>query len=173
MAGVKSAERSRRDDDVRRILELKRNTDAAYESLSRAVAAKRSVRLRKDTARAVESSVLLRRGENPYEVFRKRDLDSRKKKEAAGNRNAHDVRMAEIRNRLQREERELDRREAETRRTKRTELFLKDGLGTTAQQQRNARRVSRVSSRVGQPESHVAGFSCEQTASDASWELLA
>jgi len=143
MAGVKSAERSRRDDDVRRILELKRNTDAAYESLSRAVAAKRSVRLRKDTARAVESSVLLRRGENPYEVFRKRDLDSRKKKEAAGNRNAHDVRMAEIRNRLQREERELDRREAETRRTKRTELFFKDGLGTTAQQQRNARRVSR------------------------------
>ena len=138
MDGVHAAEKSNHQNDVRRLLELKRNTDEVSERVAKTVAAKRASRERRDQQRSAEAVVLLQRGENPHAVFRRRDLISKASVELRKNRDAHETRMAEIRERLQREEKELDRREREAEKIKQVEFFYKEGLGVKAQQRRNA-----------------------------------
>ena len=96
---------------MRRLLELKRSTDAVFASVSRAVAVKKAARDKKARRRAEEAAALLARGENPHVAFRRRDRLAEATREARERRDAHESRMAEIKKRLAREERELDDRD--------------------------------------------------------------
>ena len=144
VADAERFEKTKHEDDVRRLLELKRSTDAVFSSVSRAVAVKKAARDRKARRRAEEAAELLARGENPHLTFRRRDAQAKAARDARRTRDAHESRLAEIKQRLAREERELDRRERAAEKVKRTELYFKEGLGAKAQQRRDAARVSGV-----------------------------
>ena len=144
VADAERFEKTKHEDDVRRLLELKRSTDAVFSSVSRAVAVKKAARDRKARRRAEEAAKLLARGENPHLTFRRRDAQAKAARDARRTRDAHESRLAEIKQRLAREERELDRRERAAEKVKRTELYFKEGLGAKAQQRRDAARVSGV-----------------------------
>jgi len=142
VADAKRFEKTKHEDDVRRLLELKRSTDAVFASVSRAVAVKKAARDKKARRRAEEAAALLARGENPHVAFRRRDRLAEATREARERRDAHESRMAEIKKRLAREERELDRRERAAEEVKRTDAYFKRGLGAKAQQRRDDARLS-------------------------------
>jgi len=142
VADAKRFEKTKHEDDVRRLLELKRSTDAVFASVSRAVAVKKAARDKKARRRAEEAAALLARGENPHVAFRRRDRLAEATREARERRDAHESRMAEIKKRLAREERELDRRERAAEEVKRTDVYFKRGLGAKAQQRRDDARLS-------------------------------
>ena len=142
VADAKRFEKTKHEDDVRRLLELKRSTDAVFASVSRAVAVKKAARDKKARRRAEEAAALLARGENPHVAFRRRDRLAKATREARERRDAHESRLAEIKKRLAREERELDRRERAAEEVNRTDVYFKRGLGAKAQQRRDAARLS-------------------------------
>ena len=142
VADAKRFEKTKHEDDVRRLLELKRSTDAVFASVSRAVAVKKAARDKKARRRAEEAAALLARGENPHVAFRRRDRLAKATREARERRDAHESRLAEIKKRLAREERELDRRERAAEEVNRTDAYFKRGLGAKAQQRRDAARLS-------------------------------
>ena len=79
VADAKRFEKTKHEDDVRRLLELKRSTDAVFASVSRAVAVKKAARDKKARRRAEEAAALLARGENPHVAFRRRDGSPRRR----------------------------------------------------------------------------------------------
>ena len=133
-------EKTKHEDDVRRLLELKRSTDAVFSRVSRAVAAKKAARDKKARRRAEEAAALLARGENPRLAFRRRDRLAEATREARERRDAHESRLAEIKRRLAREARELDRRERAAEKAKRAETYFKEGA--KALQRRDTARLS-------------------------------
>jgi hypothetical protein len=79
--------------DVRRLLELKHSTEAAFAQLSKFVAAKQSAHKAKKMSQREEAVGLLAKGTNPHTVFRRRDEDKRVKQTKKRNTSSHEARV--------------------------------------------------------------------------------
>lgn len=90
--------------DVRRLLELKKSTEEALEGITKFVAAKQSAHKAKKLAQREEAVGLLAKGINPHTVFRERDEKRRVRRTTRVNKETHEARVAEIRQKLAREE---------------------------------------------------------------------
>ena len=77
------ADEARHEDEVRKLLALKKSTAAAFERVGAFVAAERDTREETKKARRKEAAELLARGENPHEVFLRRDKARRRARREA------------------------------------------------------------------------------------------
>jgi len=144
VADAKRFEKTKREDDVRRLLELKRSTDAVFASVSRAVAVKKAARDREGAAASRGGRRAAGAGREPARgVPPAGQRSPRRRARRAERRDAHESRMAEIKKRLAREERELDRRERAAEEVKRTDAVLQARV--------LARRRSRDATTRGSP----------------------
>ena len=136
LAELEDYKQQQRSRQQQALLELKRNSEAAFNKMKGRNEAARKKKAKEDAAHLEEKKVILQNGGNPYEVFRRRREEDRQKKEYAKLVQKQKEGEAQIAKMMVREEELFQRDMKQKAKENEYELHFQKEMGRAAMEER-------------------------------------